>query len=68
MSMQADIAKHKGQLIARYQKHGIYENFGQTEVRQLRDKYGTDYTYQRTTQPIDDFDQWCMRFTGKEAK
>jgi len=64
MSMRADINRYKGQLIARYQRRGLYENFGQDEVRKLTDKYGTDYTWQRTTQPIDDFNSWCMNFTG----
>jgi len=63
MSMIADINKYKRQLIARYQRRGLYENFGQAEVSKLTDKYGTDYTWQRTTQPIDDFNNWCMNFT-----
>lgn len=65
-AMQKDIARLKGKLIARYQAKGIYENFGQKEVRQLRDKYGTDFTWQRRTQPITDFDNWAMNFTGHE--
>ena len=64
MTMQADINRHKQQLIERYQRSGIYENFGQDEVRKLRDKYGIDYTFRRTDKLIDDFNDWCMNFTG----
>jgi hypothetical protein len=64
--MQADINRAKKRLIERYQTQGLTENFGQDEVRKLRDKYGIDYTWQRTTQPITDFDNWCMNFTGNE--
>ena len=63
-TMTADIARYRRQLIAKYQKHGLYENFGQKEVLALRDKYGVDYTCHNTTKPIDDFDEWCMDFTG----
>ena len=65
MNMTSDINRYKRQLIDRYNKSGIYENFGQKEVMELRDKYGRDYTFRRTTQPIDNFDNWCMNFTGK---
>jgi hypothetical protein len=65
MSMASDINRYKRQLITRYSKAGIYENFGQKEVRKLTDKYGIDYTFRRTTQPIDDFNNWCMNFTGR---
>ena len=62
-----DINKAKQRLIKQYHKRGLSENFGQNEVRKLRDNYGTDYTWQRKTQPIDDFDKWCMNFTSQQV-
>ena len=64
MTMAQDIEKAKQRLLKRYEAKGIYENFGQDEVRKLRDKYGTDYTWQCKTAPIDAFGNWCMNFTG----
>jgi hypothetical protein len=65
--MLRDIQLAKLRLVKQYQEKGICENFGDKEVRKLRDKYGTDYTFRRTTQPINDFAEWCMNFTGKEV-
>ena len=65
MSVQTDINKARQRLIKQYHSKGICENFGQNEVRKLIDKYGIDYTWQRKTQPIDNFDRWCMNFTGR---
>ena len=50
-----DIEKEKKALIAKAKKSGIYEDFGQTEVRKLEDKYGY-------TQNVKMFDDWCMNF------
>jgi len=63
--MIRDIEQAKARLIKKYQEKGLCENFGEEEVRELRDKYGIDYTFRHTTAPIDDFDNWCMTFTGK---
>ena len=62
--LKRDIEKYKSKLIEKVKRSGIYENFGQAEVRKLWGKYERDYTFRRTTQPIDDFDKWCMAFTG----
>jgi hypothetical protein len=57
-----DINNAKKSLIAKAKSKGIYENFGQKEVRQLEDKYGS-------TQEIRDFDNWAMNFdTSMMAK
>ena len=66
MSMTTDIKRYKQQLLKRYQKSGIYEDFGQNEVRKLWDKYGDDFTYMQKSQPIRDFDSWCMNYTGHD--
>jgi hypothetical protein len=51
----ADIDKMKKSLIAKAKAKGIYENFGQKEVRQLQDKYGYTDNVRR-------FDDWAMDF------
>jgi hypothetical protein len=51
----ADIQKMKKTLIAKAKSRGIYENFGQKEVRVLEDKYGY-------TNNVRDFDNWAMNF------
>lgn len=48
-----DIKKAKEKLIRVAKKKGLYENFGQEEVRELQDKYGY-------TDAIREFDNWCM--------
>lgn len=55
LSIEKDIDKAKKTLISKAKSKGIYENFGQKEVRQLEDKYG--YNNQ-----IQAFDNWCMNF------
>jgi hypothetical protein len=51
----ADIQKMKKTLIAKAKSKGIYENFGQNEVRTLENKYGY-------TNNVKDFDNWAMNF------
>ena len=50
-----DIQKMKKTLIAKAKSRGLYENFGQKEVRVLEDKYGY-------TNNVRDFDNWAMNF------
>ena len=45
----------KNKLIAKAKAKGLYENFGQKEVRMLEDKYGN-------TPEVRAFDNWCMNF------
>ena len=57
-----DIAKAKSKLKGKKPT----ENFGQDEVRKLRDKY-FDYRYGQFSSAyslIDDFDDWCANYTG----
>jgi len=51
----ADINKFKKQLIAKAKRKGLYENFGQAEVRKLEDKYGYSNN-------VREFDNWAMNF------
>jgi hypothetical protein len=56
-SEATDIRKAKNKLIKKAQKSGIYENFGQDEVHDLKDKYGY-------TAAVEAFDDWCMNYDG----
>jgi hypothetical protein len=51
----ADIQKMKNALIRKAKSRGLYENFGQKEVRVLEDKYGY-------TNNVRDFDNWAMNY------
>jgi len=54
-----DVNKMKKSLIAKAKSKGIYENFGQKEVRQLEDKYGY-------TKAVQEFDNWAMNFDSSQ--
>jgi len=55
----ADIQKMKKTLIAKAKSKGLYENFGQKEVRILQDKYGY-------TNNVKQFDNWAMNFDSTQ--
>ena len=60
----------KKRLIQKANKKGISENFGQTEIRKLRDKYGYVNLIYGTGQErayaaqIDELEEWAMNYTG----
>ena len=58
--------RYKAQLIRKANKSGIYENFGQKEVRALTDMIGANlYTApQEVRNILFNFDNWCMNYTG----
>ena len=60
------INKVKAGLIDRAKNYGLYENFGQNEVKALKAKlkynpFGSAEERQ-TAAAIDNFDNWCMNF------
>lgn len=63
-----DINKTKDKLTNKVKKKGIYEDFGQNEIKKLRDKhinissYTDEMNYKRKL--IREFDEWCMRYNG----
>jgi len=63
-----DIARAKRTLICKAGQQGIYENFGQREVRKLKDKY-FDCTYANNGVwlAIADFEYWAESYTGQGA-
>jgi hypothetical protein len=70
-NLPSDIAKKKQKLIRIYKQKGLYENFGQKEVRALEDKYG-QFMYDELKDGrsvinlIMSFNEWCMTFNGEE--
>ena len=72
--IKKDIAKAQVALIKKAKKRGLWENFGQNEVRELRDKH--DYPsmiygsmeQRQMVKPIEDFNQWCMNVGIDEIK
>ena len=61
INLDQDIVKIKNQLINKAKKRGIWENFGQKEVRQLEEKYLKDFDQEAWSKLID-FKEWCMNF------
>lgn len=61
-----ELSKNKLIKLAR-QKGSVWENFGQNEVRKLKDKYIdiSDYSSKMNSirDAIDSFDNWCMTYT-----
>lgn len=72
MGIRADINKYKKQLITRAIKKGLYENFGQKEVRKLEDKYipmAKDFDEKcKLKDLIFDFDNWARNFNDNDIK
>lgn len=60
--MKKDIEKAKRRL----RKRQIVENFGQDEVRNIRDKYSCLMieTYAEYSRMIAGFSKWCATYTG----
>jgi len=74
MNWNKIIEKQKNKLITKAKRKGIWENFGQDEVRLLRDKLAiesakSDDFYFDTRTPsdlIDQFSNWCMNYDINE--
>lgn len=66
--MNAQCKKVQKQLIEKYKKKGIYENFGQNEVRKLLDNpncepYGNDKERQFYNSVMT-LENWAINFNG----
>ena len=64
--VSADIKRMKAALKQKAKVSGIYENFGQKEVRILLDKYFDAPTFGNVSSQIDEFSSWCMNYTGEQ--
>lgn len=66
MKLETEIKNIKKRLIAKVKAKGIYENFGQNEVRKLKDKHIniSDYTDEMNLKRglIDELDEWSMSY------
>ncbi len=58
-----DCERVKRKLIKEAQRRGIYENFGQEEIRELESKY-FQYKYSRAYRHIDALEEWAESYTG----
>jgi len=65
--LRKDISKVKQRLCRKACKSGLYENFGQVEVRKIKDKY-SDLDYSPLWELITKFDNWCMNFNDKQLE
>ena len=66
-----DIAIARTRLIAKARRIGLWENFGQKEVRKLEDKYSScrwDSNGCEIRDNIANFSQWCMNFDLSDLK
>jgi len=66
MKVETAIKRYKERLIRKAAHAGIWENFGQEEVRLLESTY-SDHRYLRdgVWDKIMAFDKWCMDYTGE---
>ena len=67
------ITKLKVGLVKRAKNKGIYENFGQAEVFELKDYIGDVYEYPYLERKviqniINSFDEWCMNYSDLQVK
>jgi hypothetical protein len=69
-----DVRRLKIALIARAQKRGITEDYGQREYRQLKDKYAaymgrfSAETDAALNAELQKFFEWCINYTGKNEE
>ncbi len=61
--LEKEIEKTKNSLLIKAKKNGLYENFGQVEIRKLKDKFINFASYTNEMNMIrkllDNFDYWC---------
>ena len=66
-SIIRDISNCKYLLGITWKKKGGHENFGQKELRLLKDKYTLDYGMNDVSNPfIDEFETWIKEYDGDE--
>ena len=69
MNINKALTKEQNKLIKIAKSKGLYENFGQKEVRKLEDKFIdiSDYTDEMNEKRrlIELFNEWCMNYDGQ---
>lgn len=53
MTIQSDLMREIKKLRRKALKKGVYENFGDREIREMKDKYGD-------VGLVNDFERWCL--------
>jgi len=71
--LKRDINKYKKDLLKKAREKGLYENFGQNEIRKLKDKYDIFYKdnhYKPIIQDlINDFEfNFCLKIDDNNLK
>lgn len=61
--MKKEIEQIKKRLTNKARSKGIWECFGQNEVRYLNDKYQVSWHDQSLCQLLLDFEDWCSNFS-----
>jgi len=60
------ISKIQKRIALKAIRNGICENFGQEEIRKLKEKHGYEWygteNERKTAEEIDFLDNWCMKF------
>ncbi len=56
------IEQYRRNLRARAKRRGLYENFGQNEVRKLYDEFGEVQTDPEIRRMMWEFDDWCGNY------
>jgi hypothetical protein len=79
IKIQREVDKTKTKLINKAKKKGLWENFGQNEVRDIKDKYDYSSMLYGTTslevseeqtcvRIIENFYHWCLNFDLSHLK
>jgi len=71
MKLETAIKQAKKKLIKKAKTRGIYENFGQEEVRKLNEDYTSLGFHPEEIEAYNlilDFEKWCMNFTIGDLK
>ncbi len=67
MILHKAISKEQDKLINKVRTNGLYENFGQREVRKLEDRFinNSSYTDEMNMNRllIEGFNEWCMNYS-----
>lgn len=68
--LEKEIEKTKNSLLIKAKKNGLYENFGQVEIRNLKDKFinSASYTNEMNLirKSIDNFDYWLGNVSDQD--
>lgn len=63
-SIKKEINDIMKKLELKAKKHGLYENFGNSEVMALKDKYFSEmYANNNIWNEIENFEKWCMNYS-----